>query len=62
VEEQPPPSLYAEITVKEFKTYHSWSKLLSNLVDYLNNFVRPHKLISFSLFEDSHNAWMFEED
>jgi len=62
VEEQLPPSLYAEITVKEFKTYHSWSKLLSNLVDYLNNFVRPHKLISFSLFEDSHNAWMFEED
>ena len=31
-------------------------------MDYLNSFVRPHKLISFSLFEDSHNAWMFAED
>ena len=50
------------ITVKEFKVYHSWSKLLEKVLDYLNTYVRPHSLISLSAFEDSHNAWMFAED
>jgi len=31
-------------------------------MEYLNYYVRPHSLISVSLFQQSHGAWKFEED
>jgi hypothetical protein len=39
----------------------SWTDLIEEMVEYLNNYVRPHELYSISIFEDNHKAKVDEE-
>ena len=32
------------------------------MMNYLNKYIRPHSLISISIFEQSHGSWMHEDD
>lgn len=43
-----------EYTCKHFSTTGDLQGLLNEAVSYLNTYVAPHNLISFSVFEDDH--------
>jgi hypothetical protein len=47
---------YPDIKVKAFESNQSWKDLFEKMVEYLNNYVRPHELYSISCFEDNHEA------
>ena len=47
---------YPDVRVKEFVSKQSWTDILEQMTEYLNNYVRPHEIYSISVFEDNHKA------
>ena len=42
--------------MKQIIVFQDWDTLFKQISDYINEFIRPHQLISISCFENNHGA------